>query len=154
LHLPFLVSGYIIAGKKGEWGRGLDMAHRPLDVGIAKHIGTYSDAILVPPNVRWLISAGTPGMAPDGTTPEGITAQAVQAWTNIMAMLEQAGMGVQDLVKVTHYLVRQEDIKPYVAVRAKYLGDARPASMLLIVPALVRPEFLLEIEICAAKLVA
>jgi enamine deaminase RidA (YjgF/YER057c/UK114 family) len=66
-------------------------------------------------------------------------------------MLDQAGMTVHDVVKVTHYLVREEDIKPYVAVRAKYLGDARPASMLLIVPALVRPEFLLEIEICAAK---
>jgi enamine deaminase RidA (YjgF/YER057c/UK114 family) len=130
------------------------MAHRSLDVGIAKRIGTYSDAILVPPNVRWLIGAGTPGMAPDGTTPEGITAQAEQAWRNVVAMLEQAGMGVEHLVKVTHYLVRQEDIKPYVAVRAKYLGEARPASMLLIVPALIRPEFLLEIEICAAKPIA
>jgi 2-iminobutanoate/2-iminopropanoate deaminase len=31
------------------------------------------------------------------------------------------------------------------------MGDARPASMLLVVPALVRPEFLVEIEACAAK---
>ena len=127
------------------------MSHRALDVGIARRIGKYSDAILVEPNVRWLVSAGTPGMAPDGTTPEGITAQAEQAWKNILAMLEQAEMGVQNLVKVTHYLVRQQDIEPYVRVRAKYLGDARPASMLLIVPALVRPEFLVEIEATAAK---
>jgi len=60
-------------------------------------------------------------------------------------------MGVADLVKVTHYLLRTEDIKPYAAVRAKFLGDARPASMLLVVPALVRPEFLVEIEAYAAK---
>jgi hypothetical protein len=38
-----------------------------------------------------------------------------------------------------------------VTVRSRYLGDARPASMLLIVPGLVRPEFLLEVEAIAAK---
>jgi enamine deaminase RidA (YjgF/YER057c/UK114 family) len=127
------------------------MEHQRIDVGVAKRIGAYSDAIVVPPNARWLYSAGTPGMAPDGTVPEGIAAQSEQAWKIVLAMLEQAGMTVRDLVKVTHTLVREEDIKPYVAVRAKYLGDARPASMLLIVPALVRPEFLVEIEICAAQ---
>ncbi len=38
-------------------------------------------------------------------------------------------MGVADLVKVTHYLLRAEDIKPYVAVRSKFLGDARPVDV-------------------------
>jgi 2-iminobutanoate/2-iminopropanoate deaminase len=127
------------------------MAHQRVDVGVAARIGSYSDAMLTQPNLRWLMTAGTPGMAPDGTTPEGITAQAEQAWKNIVAMLEKAGMTVNDLVKVTHYLVRSEDIKPYVEVRKRFLGDARPASMLLVVPALVRPEFLVEIEACAAR---
>ncbi|HYL19939.1 MAG TPA: Rid family hydrolase, partial [Burkholderiales bacterium] len=127
------------------------MAHQNLNVGIARRIGTYSDGVAVAPNMRWVVTAGTPGMRPDGTTPEGITAQAEQAWTNILAILKEAGMGVGDLVKVTHYLLRVEDIKPYAAVRSRFLGDARPASMLLIVPALVRPEFLLEIEATAAK---
>lgn len=127
------------------------MTHSRVDVGVAKRIGSYSDALVVQPNVRWLVTSGTPGMTPEGTTPEGITAQAEQAWANIIAMLDQAGMSVHDLVKVTHYLVRNEDIKPYVQVRARYLGDARPASMLLVVPALVRPEFLVEVEAYAAK---
>jgi enamine deaminase RidA (YjgF/YER057c/UK114 family) len=127
------------------------MAHQRVDVGVAAKIGTYSDAMVVQPNLRWLITAGTPGMTPDGITPEGITAQAEQAWKNVIAMLEQADMTVNDLVKVTHYLIRSEDIKPYVEVRKRYLGDARPASMLVVVPALVRPEFLVEIEACAAK---
>ena len=127
------------------------MSHQRIDVGVAAKIGTYSDAMLVQPNLRWLITAGTPGMAPDGTTPKGITAQAEQAWKNVIAMLEQAGMTVHDLVKVTHYLISADDIKPYVEVRKRFLGDARPASMLLVVPALVRPEFLCEIEAYAAK---
>ena len=60
-------------------------------------------------------------------------------------------MTVHDLVKVTQYLLRPSDIAAYAEVRARHLGGARPASLLLIVPSLVRPEFLLEIEACAAK---
>jgi enamine deaminase RidA (YjgF/YER057c/UK114 family) len=36
-------------------------------------------------------------------------------------------------------------------VRTHFLAEACPASMLLVVPQLVRPEFLVEIEIIAAK---
>jgi enamine deaminase RidA (YjgF/YER057c/UK114 family) len=125
--------------------------NRLLNIGVAQKIGTYSDGVAVPADAKWVFVSGTPGMLPDGSFPEGITAQAEQAWKNVMAILAQAGMGVKDLVKVTHYLVRQEDIKDYVAVRARYLGDARPASMLLVVPGLVKPEILVEIEAYAAK---
>jgi 2-iminobutanoate/2-iminopropanoate deaminase len=66
-------------------------------------------------------------------------------------MLKRADMSVHDLVKVTQYLVRSSDIAAYAEVRARHLGSARPPSLLLIVPELVQPEFLLEIEACAAK---
>ncbi len=125
--------------------------NRPLNVGVARQIGTYSDGVETSPSARWVFTAGTPGLMPDGTYPAGIVAQAEQAWKNVLAILAQADMGVQDLVKVTHYLVRDEDIKDYVAVRARYLGHARPASMLLVVPGLVKPEILVEIEAIAAK---
>ena len=73
------------------------------------------------------------------------------AWEHIVAMLAAASMTVSDLVKVTHYLLTADDIPGYVKVHARFLGEARPASMLLVVPELVRPEFLLEIESIAAK---
>jgi len=123
------------------------------DIGVASQIGTYSDGVEVPAGQRWLYTAGTPGLALDGTLPADITGQAEIAWTHIVSLLERAGMDVHDLVKVTQYLLRADDIKPYAAVRSRFLGSARPASMLLIVPELVRPEFLLEIEIVAAKAV-
>ena len=125
--------------------------NRLLNIGVAQRIGTYSDGVAVPADAKWAFVSGTPGMLPDGSYPTGITAQAEQAWKNVLAILAEAGMGVKDLVKVTHYLVRQEDIKDYVVVRARYLGDARPASMLLVVPGLVKPEILVEIEAYAAK---
>jgi 2-iminobutanoate/2-iminopropanoate deaminase len=122
-----------------------------LNIGVASQIGKYSDAIEVPPNARWLYTSGTPGLALDGHLPSDVSGQAEIAWTHIVKMLKQTDMSVNDLVKVTHYLLRAEDIPAYVQVRSKFLGDARPASMLLIVPALVKPNFLLEIEAIAAQ---
>ena len=121
------------------------------NIGIASQIGKYSDAIEVSANARWLFTSGTPGLTLDGNLPDDISGQAEIAWTHIVAMLARANMDVNDLVKVTHYLLRAEDIPAYVKVRTKFLGDARPASMLLIVPELVKPNFLLEIEAIAAK---
>ena len=125
--------------------------NKPHNVGVASQIGKYSDAVEAPAGARWLYTSGTPGLALDGTLPPDVTGQAELAWQHIVRMLESAGMTVHDLVKVTHYLLRADDIKPYVAVRTKYLGDARPASMLLIVPELVKPAFLLEVEAIAAR---
>ena len=121
------------------------------NIGIARQIGTYSDAVEVPANARWLFTAGTPGLAVDGALPADITAQAELAWSHIERVLQQAGMTINDIVKVTQYLVSAADIPAYAAVRARALAGARPASMLLIVPALVRPDFLLEIEVIAAR---
>jgi 2-iminobutanoate/2-iminopropanoate deaminase len=127
------------------------VANFAINVGVASQIGNYSDAIEVAPNARWLYTSGTPGLALDGQLPNDVAGQAEIAWTHIINMLKHADMTVNDLVKVTHYLLRAEDIPAYVQVRSKFLGDARPASMLLIVPALVKPNFLLEIEAIAAK---
>jgi 2-iminobutanoate/2-iminopropanoate deaminase len=125
--------------------------NRTHNIGIASQIGTYSDAVEVPPNSRLLFTAGAPGLGIDGRLPETIAEQARLAWANIVGILERAGMGVGDLVKVTQFLLRAEDIAEYAKVRAEFLGSARPASMLLVVPALVRPGFLLEIEAVAAS---
>jgi len=127
------------------------MINHICDIGIARQIGTYSDAVLAPANARWLFTAGTPGLSSDGKVPDDITGQAEFAWTHILALLTQADMSLHDVVKVTQYLRREADIPAYARVRARFLGDARPASMLMVVAGLVRPEFLLEIEVCAAK---
>ena len=127
------------------------MSHQIHDIGIAKQIGTYSDAIEVAPGLRWLFTSGTPGLEQSGQLPSDIEGQAEIAWTHIVAMLKRAKMSVNDLVKVTHTLVCAEDIPAYAKVRWRFLGGARRASMLLVAAALVRPEFLIEVEAIAAK---
>ena len=49
------------------------------------------------------------------------------------------------------FLVQASDMAAYAAVRAGYLGDARPASTLLIVQALARPTWRVEIDAVAWK---
>jgi enamine deaminase RidA (YjgF/YER057c/UK114 family) len=127
------------------------MAHILYDIGVASQIGTYSDAVEARPNLRWLMTSGTPGLSAKGELPRDIVGQAELAWEHIVRVLARAGMSIADAVKVTQYLTRAEDIPAYTRLRSRFFGDARPASMILVVPQLVRPDFLLEIEVIAAK---
>ena len=127
------------------------MSHSIHDVGVARQIGAYSDAIETAANLRWLFTAGTPGLSTVGDLPPDIAGQAELAWQHIVRMLDRAGMAVADIVKVTQYLTRAEDIAAYSKVRKRFLGEVRPASMLLVNAQLVRPEFLVEVEIVAAR---
>ncbi|MEI6001642.1 RidA family protein [Paraburkholderia bengalensis] len=127
------------------------MTHTLHKIGIASQIGVYSDAVEIAPNQRWLYTAGTPGLAPDGTLAEDIVEQSKQAWRNVISLLDRAGMTVRDIVKVTTTLTDEKYIRDYAQVRANVLQGYEPAFMLQIMPALVRPEFLVEIEIVAAK---
>lgn len=127
------------------------MSHILHEIGISKQIGVYSDAVEVGPNHRWLYSAGTPGLTVDGKLPEGIVAQTEAVWANIIEMLRKADMDIKDLVKVTTYLTNESDTKAYAQVRARILNGYKPAFMLAVVPHLIRPGILLEVEFVAAK---
>ena len=124
--------------------------HNPATV-VEAFGGGYSQALEIPAGARLLFTAGQVGVAPDGTTADGFAAQADQTWANIMALLAEGGMGVEDIVKITGYIVGHENFPAYAAARKKALGGIRPASTAIIVPALALPEWVIEIEAVAAK---
>ena len=124
---------------------------QPINAGISAHIGTYSDAVAVPATARVLYTSGTPGLERSGALPSDFAAQAELAWQNIRAILAEADMGIEHIVRITQYLTRRADLDAYRAIRTRHLGDARPASTLLFVSELVWPDMLIEIEIIAAK---
>ena len=127
----------------------MNIRHTPASV--APPFGPYSHAVEVPQGARLLYMSGEVGVLPDGTVPETIEAQAEACWRNIIAILADAGMEVEDLVKITTYLVRPEDVAAAGAARAKHFGEARPGSATIIVKALVNPALLIEIEAVAAS---
>ena len=88
------------------------MTHKLHAIGVAARIGKYSDAVEVAPNRRWLFTSGTPGMNEAGELPPDITLQAELAWGHILKMLDNAGMNVRDLVKITQYLTRARTFLP------------------------------------------
>jgi enamine deaminase RidA (YjgF/YER057c/UK114 family) len=116
---------------------------------IAPPVGAYSQAILTQGAGRTLYIAGQVGLQPDGQLAEGFEAQAEAAWKNIVAVLAAAGLGPQDLVKVTTFVTDPAHLALFGPVRTRYLGTARPASTLVVVRALARPEWLVEVEAVA-----
>lgn len=118
---------------------------------IAAPVGLYSHAVELPPEARCLHVSGQVGIAPDGSIGEDAATQSEVIWQNIRAILHEAGMEIGDLVKMTAYLTDPADLPAYAAARSAALGDARPASTLLFVPALVKPEWKVEVEVIAAK---
>lgn len=59
-------------------------------------------------NVRWLFTSGTPGLEVDGTLSSDITGQTELAYQHILRIVEEAGMTLSDVVKITQY-VRPEE---------------------------------------------
>ncbi len=117
---------------------------------IAAAFSNYSLAVEAPAQARWLHVSGQIGVAPDGALAQGPEAQMETAFRNLLAILNTAGMGPHDLVKVTVFLTRREDIGLYREVRDRMLAGATPASTLLVVAALADPGWLVEIEAVAA----
>ena len=113
--------------------------------------GRYSHSIEVEPGARWLYVAGQTGVAPDGSVPDGIVAQTEFAWSNLIAVLEDAGYALEDVVQMKTFLVRREDREGNNEVRNRYLDGHRPASTFLLVSGLADPRFLVEVEAVAAK---
>lgn len=116
---------------------------------VAAPAGAYSHGVAAPAAGRWLYVSGQIGVGQDGTLAADMEGQAETAWRNLTAVLAAAGMDANDLVKVTTYLTDPKDLAPLRAARARYLGDARPASTLVIVAALADPSWRVEVEAVA-----
>ncbi len=117
----------------------------------AQPTGMYSHGIEVPPQARWLYITGQVGIDAEGRTATTIEEQCRLTWWNIEQVLASADMGIRDLVRVNAYLIDPRFIEPYRVARDAVLGDARPASTVLVVSMLALPEFWVEIEAVAAK---
>jgi len=119
---------------------------------IAPPAAMYSHSVEIPPNARWLYTAGQVGMKPDGTVPDSFEAQHDQIWQNVLAILADAGMGPEDIVRLNVYSTQPEGLKFLRPHREKYLAPGHvPASTWVVVSQLANPKWVVEMEVVAAK---
>lgn len=117
--------------------------------GVSDPYGTYVHAIEPPANSRMVFLSGQIPVKPDGSVPDGMEGQATVCWQNIEAILKAAGLGIENLVRTTQYLVDAKMYPEANKVRAKFLGSHRTASVAITVPALIEPNWLIEIDAIA-----
>lgn len=77
-------------------------------------------------------------------------AQIKQVFANLNARLQEAGASFKDVVKLNYYLTDGSNLQPLREARDSYINkEAPPASTLVVVKQLVRPEYLCEVEAIA-----
>ena len=111
-------------------------------------IGPYSQAILtdgvlftsgqIPLDPKTVVVAGT-----------GIETQTEQVMQNLSAVLQNAGMGFDNVVKTTCYIANMEHFAAFNAIYAKYFVS-KPARSCVEVSRLPK-DVLVEVEIIAKK---
>ncbi len=129
------------------------MPHEKLNPAtIRAPLAAYSHGIAVSPGARLVFTSGQLGVGPDDVIPEDVEAQAVLCFENIKAILAEAGMTMQDVVRFNAFVTDRAYFPVYGRVRSRYVSGDAFASTLVIVSGFTRPEFKVEVEVTAARL--
>lgn len=122
---------------------------------MAAPAANYAHAVRVERADEFIFTSGVVPAMPDGTVPPTLEGQARVVWANLLEILRSGGMGVSNVVSITTYVVASEtlrdDLSAVMGVRDEVMGAHRAASTLVTVPALARPEWLMEISLVAAR---
>lgn len=111
-------------------------------------IGPYSQAVEL--NGTVYVSGQLPVNPATGTMPDGIEAQTRQSLENIGAILKEAGLGFNDIVKTTVLMSDLSMFGAMNAVYAEFFPESKPARACFQVAALPKAA-LVEIEAVAGK---
>ena len=124
-------------------------------VELAAPVAAYAHGVHVPAGHELIVTSGVVPTRRDGSVPANIGEQASVVWQNISAILAEGSMTISDVVSVTTYVVNSDgladQLKIVMAERDFAMGGHRAASTLVTVPALAKPEWLMEISVLAAR---
>jgi len=94
-----------------------------------------------------ILVSGTAPVEPDGSsTPGDAAAQTRRCFAIILAAIEELGGSVADVVRTRMFITDPADADAVGAVHGELFRDVRPASTMVVVAALLRPEWRIEIE--------
>ena len=122
---------------------------------MAPPAANYAHAVRVDNADHFVFTSGVVPTMPDGTVPPTVEGQARVVWANLLEILRAGEMTISNVVSITTYVVASErlrdDLSAVMGVRDEVMGAHRAASTLVTVPALARPEWLMEISLVAAR---
>jgi enamine deaminase RidA (YjgF/YER057c/UK114 family) len=99
----------------------------------------------------WVFVSGTTGFDYSKMTiSDDLLEQAEQCFRNIGAALDEARASMRDIVRVTYILPDAADFPKCWPIFRKYLGDVRPAAMML-AAGLSDPRMRIEIQVTARR---
>ena len=94
-----------------------------------------------------ILVAGTAPIEPNGSsTPGDAAAQARRCFAIILQAVEDLGGSAADVVRTRMYIVDPADADAVGQVHGEIFGAVRPAATMVVVKALLRGEWLVEIE--------
>lgn len=111
-------------------------------------IGPYSQAIEV--NGMVFTSGVIPVDPATGVIPEGVEAQATQAFTNLTNLVEASGAAMSQVVKTTVFIKEMNDFGKINEIYAKFFKEPYPSRSCVEVARLPK-DVLLEVEAILAK---
>ena len=86
------------------------------------------------------------GTGPVGADNEDVTGQTRRVFAIIQKALADAGASFSDVVRTRMYLTRVEDWEAVGRVHGEIFGSIRPAATMVVVAALLNPNWRIEIE--------
>ena len=111
----------------------------------------YSHGAEVQAGSNLLFMSGQVGRTlPDGDLLPDFEGQISQTYTNIKAVLDEAGMDLTNIVKMTTYITDRKNLAAMRKIRKEILGDHKPAHTLVIVAGLAFEDYLIEVDCTAA----
>jgi enamine deaminase RidA (YjgF/YER057c/UK114 family) len=111
--------------------------------------GGYAQIVEVSGATRFAYVSGQVPATRDGAVPDSFAEQQRLIWKNIEAQLAEAGMTLDNLVKVTTFLSDRKYNLENRAIRNEVMGDRTPA-ITVIICGIFDEAWLLEIEVVAA----
>ena len=123
---------------------------------VRRPFAAYAHGTHVPAGAEWVFTSGQLGITVDDEIPQDARAQARLCFDACAAILAEAGFAPTDTVRINAYVTDRAHMAGYMTERDAWCaGMSRlPASTLVIVSGLTRPELKVEVEIAAARLPA
>ena len=118
---------------------------------LAKPNGNFSQAMAIEAQGRLVFISGMTARKQDGTIAGigNIEEQTRQVCENLKGAVEAAGGTLEDICRVDVYVRNIEYFDAIHKIRSQYFKDPHPASTMVEVSKMVKPEYLIEISAIA-----